>query len=562
MVFEVNAPANAGQIVVDALEREGVEKIFCTPGSHVMQFYAALRDAPSIRLITCKQEPNTSLMADAYARITGKPGVCMLTAGPGAANSIAGIGQAYEAASPVIHISGAIPVNAEKEAFHGVDDPAFVAKMFEGVTKWSVKVERIEDLSGVMAKAFHIAQSGRPGPVHVEVPRMTDQSPRMLQENPIPLPKYEPLPIEPSPVNEKKVEQIAEQLLAAKFPVICAGKGVIRKNATAELIEIAEQLSIPVFYPQDSMGIIPFENDLALGHFYWTKYWPLIEEFMPECDLLLSVGIRAGTAEMRDIARVASENHILIGFDDPGTESDSKADQTVMDPKLFLAVLKECVKNESRPTNGQLREKIASRKAEVIQHVNDQAGEFKNTAPIHPGYLMKTLAECVKPDIIMTSDVGNCQIFSRYYLPLHNELSYMQSGVWNAMSFGLPTAIVAKLEHPERDVIELSGDGAFMMTFGDFITAVELKANIVMVVLNDGAFGQMIPQQIKNYGSSYECEFLSQNFADFARSCGALGIRVEDPGEIKNAVQTALNAGTPAIVEVMTDKQYTLPAYK
>ena len=283
---------------------------------------------------------------------------------------------------------------------------------------------------------------------------------------------------------------------------------------------------------------------------------------MPECDLLLSVGIRAGTAEMRDIARVASENHILIGFDDPGTESDSKADQTVMDPKLFLAVLKECVKNESRPTNGQLREKIASRKAEVIQHVNDQADEFKNTAPIHPGYLMKTLAECVKPDTIMTSDVGNCQIFSRYYLPLHNELSYMQSGVWNAMSFGLPTAIVAKLEHPERDVIELSGDGAFMMTFGDFITAVELKDNIVMVVLNDGAFGQMIPQQIKNYGSSYECEFLSPNFADFARSCGALGIRVEDPGEIKNAVQTALNAGTPAIVEVMTDKQYTLPVYK
>ena len=562
MVFEVNKPAHAGQIVVDALEREGVEKIFCTPGSHLMQFYDALRKAPDIRLITCKQEPNTSLMADAYARITGKPGVCMLTAGPGAANSIAGIGQSYGAATPVIHISGAVPVDAEKEAFHGADDPAFVAKMFATVTKWSVKVERIEDLSEIMAKAFHIAQSGRPGPVHVEVPRVTDQSPRMLQEEPIPLPEYKSLPIEPSPVDDKKVEEIAEKLLAAKFPVICAGKGVIRKKATAELIEIAELLSIPVFYPQDSMGIIPFENDLALGHFYWKKYWPLIEEFMPECDLLLSVGIRAGTAEMRDIARVAPDNHILVGFDDPGTQSESDTDQTVMDPKLFLAALKKCVKNESRPANDQLREKIASRKAEVIQHVNNQADEFKSTAPIHPGYLMKILAECVKPDTIVSSDVGNCQIFSRYYLPLHNELSYMQSGVWNAMSFGLPTAIVAKLEHPERDVIGLSGDGAFMMTFGDFITAVELKANIVMVVLNDGAFGQMIPQQTKNYGSPYECEFLSPNFADFARACGALGIRVKDPREIKNAVQIALKADTPAIVEVMTDKQYTLPTYK
>ena len=175
---------------------------------------------------------------------------------------------------------------------------------------------------------------------------------------------------------------------------------------------------------------------------------------------------------------------------------------------------------------------------------------------------MKALAECVKPDTIISSDVGNCQIFARYYLPLHNDLSFMQSGVWNAMSFGLPTAIVAKLEHPERDVIGLSGDGAFMMTMGDFITAVELKANIVMVVLNDGAFGQMIPQQTTNYGSAYECEFLSPNFAEFAHACGALGIRVEDPNEINNAVQTALKAGVPAIVEVMTDKKYTLPTYQ
>ena len=486
----------------------------------------------------------------------------MVTAGPGAANSIAGIGQAYGAASPVVHISEAIPVNAEKEAFHGVDDSAFVAKMFEDVTKWSVKVERIEDLSEIMAKAFHIAQSGRPGPVHVEVPRATDQSPYMLQKDPIPLPTYQPLPIEPSPIDDKKIEEIAEKLLAATFPVICAGKGVIRKNAASELIEIAEQLSIPVFYPQDSMGILPIESDLALGHFYWKKYWPLIEEFMPECDLLLSVGIRAGTAEMRDIFRVAPKQHILIGFDDLGTQSQSDADQSVMDPKLFLAALKKCVKNESRPTNSQLRQKIASRKAEIQQHINAQTDVHKNTVPIHPGYLMKALTECVKPDTIISSDVGNCQIFARYYLPLHNDLSFMQSGVWNAMSFGLPTAIVAKLEHPERDVIGLSGDGAFMMTMGDLITVVELKANIVMVVLNDGAFGQMIPQQTTNYGSAYECEFLSPNFAEFAHACGALGIRVEDPNEINNAVQTALKAGVPAIVEVMTDKKYTLPTYQ
>ncbi len=189
MPFEVGAPAHAGQIVVDALVRENVKRLYCLPGSHLLQFYDALREAPSIGLVTCKQEPNASLMADAYGRFTGEPGVCLLTAGPGGANSIAGVAQAYGAASPMVHITGSVPLDASREAFHGVDDPDFLVEMFGKVTKWSVRVKRMEDISGVMARAFHVARSGRPGPVHVEIPRLSDYSPHLLQDAPIALPR-------------------------------------------------------------------------------------------------------------------------------------------------------------------------------------------------------------------------------------------------------------------------------------------------------------------------------------------------------------------------------------
>ena len=229
---------HAGQAVVHALIEENVKKIFCLPGSHVLNFYDGLREAPSIEVITCKMEPNVTLMADAYGRLTGEPGVCLLTAGPGVCNSIAGLAQAYGAASPVIHITGAVPLNASREAFHGVDNPEFTVEMCENVTKWSVRVEKLEDIPEIMAKAFQISKSGRPGPVHIEFPRLSDYSQHIVQEKPISFPAYKQKPVEVIEPSNEDIEQIANRLLNAKFPMIAAGKGVIRKRATKELEEI------------------------------------------------------------------------------------------------------------------------------------------------------------------------------------------------------------------------------------------------------------------------------------------------------------------------------------
>ena len=258
---------HAGEAVAEALREEGVARVYSVPGSHIHPIYDGLSRVKSIGFVTCKQEPNVSLMADAYGRLTGKPGVCVVTAGPGGVNSMAGVAQAYGAASPMVHIGGAVPLRADLEAFHGVDDPSFVHQMFKHITKWSARIERIEDIPEVMAKAFHIARSGRPGPVHVELPRASDYSEYILQEERAVLPAYRPIPTVIHKPDPQDVDRFARRLMAAKSPVIAAGKGIIRKGAMQDLAALSMKLQAPVVFPQDAIGVIAEEHPFFAGHF-------------------------------------------------------------------------------------------------------------------------------------------------------------------------------------------------------------------------------------------------------------------------------------------------------
>jgi len=545
-------PMHAGKLVVEALVKENVRKIFCLPGSHVLQFYDGLREAPSIQLVTCKMEPNVTLMADAYGRLTGEPGICLLTAGPGVANSVAGLAQAYGAASPVLHITGAVPLSASREAFHGVDNPEFTVEMCRHVTKWSVRVRRIEDIPSVMAEAFHVCQSGRPGPVHVEFPRLSDYAPHILQAEPVSLAAYQPKPVETIKPSGEDVDQFARRLLGAKAPVICAGKGVMRKNAMKEIAEISEMLSIPVVYPQDSMGVIPDDHPFAAGHFIATRSDPRFQHVMERADLLISIGLRASTAETDFLKEVTSEEIILVGFDDSEDENYSRKDEIVADPKLFLSALLERLRGEERPVNEEVKGELALIRSEFKKAASSYLADGRDDMPLHPGFIVETVGGMIDSDAVVVTDVGNCQMWGRYYIPITNPESFLQSGVWNAMSFCLPTAIVAKLEFPDRQVVGISGDGAFLMTIGDFVTACEYGANAVFVIFNDGAFSQMIGQQERLYGQAYGCEFQSPNFAEIANACGGIGIRVEKPDSLVPALEKAFSADVPSIVDVST----------
>ncbi|HSC96792.1 MAG TPA: thiamine pyrophosphate-binding protein [Burkholderiales bacterium] len=551
------AAMHAGEAVAEALREEGVERVYSVPGSHIHPIYDGLSRVRSIRMVTCKQEPNVSLMADAYGRLTGKPGVCLVTAGPGCINSMAGVAQAYGAASPVVHISGAVPLAADREAFHGVDNPAFVHEMFRKITKWSARIERLEDIPAVMAKAFHIARSGRPGPVHVELPRLSDYSEFILQEIPAVLPPFESLSTQVIEPNGKDVARFAKRLMEARAPVIAAGKGIIRKGALRELSELSLKLQAPVVFPQDAIGVIPEEHPFFAGHFQHYRSHPLCTEALTHTDLVFAVGLRAGTAELSELKQRAPEKQlILVGFDDAAGSSDEGEDQRVADPKRFLTALLKRLDDYQRPRDEPLIRRMAEGKAALRASLAAQNEPHRSDRPIYPGVLMDAMNAVLDDNAIVASDVGNCQMWARTFRRIATPESFMQSGVWNAMSYALPTAIVAKMEYPKRDVVALAGDGAFLMTIGDLPTAVEYGANVLMIVLNDGAFGQTFMQQSNLYGHTYGTAFQSPDFAAIAKACGAEGLRVTDPKDVEAALRQGLAAAKdrPALVEVMVGR--------
>ncbi len=548
---------HAGEAVAEALHAEGVECIYSVPGSHIHPIYDGISRIKPMRFVTCKMEPNTSLMADAYGRLTGKPGVCLVTAGPGGVNSMAGVAQAYGAASPMVHIGGAVPLKADMEAFHGVDNPAFVNEMFKHITKWSARVERIEDIPEVMAKAFHIARSGRPGPVHVELPRESDESEYVLQQEKVVLPEYKRLPTVVHQPVAADVARFAQRLKAAKSPVIAAGKGVIRQGALAGIIALAEKLQAPVINAQDAIGVIAESHPLFAGYFKTGRSHPACDEAMKNADLVIGIGLRAGTAEMTELNSVTRAPQILIGFDDVQESRYRGDDQRVADPKLFVDALLAELGDFHKPADTALVNRLARVKADTRAKLAALNDANRGNKPIYPGLVMEAMNAVLDDRAVVASDVGLCQMWARQYRNIATPESFMQSGVWNAMSFALPTAIVAKLEYPQRDVVALAGDGAFLMTIGDLPTAAEYGANILMVVHNNSTYGQTYMQQTNIYGHTFGTTFTSPNFAQYAEASGCKGIRVTDAKDLADAMRAgkAATKTQPALVEVMVSSE-------
>jgi thiamine pyrophosphate-dependent acetolactate synthase large subunit-like protein len=309
-----------------------------------------------------------------------------------------------------------------------------------------------------------------------------------------------------------------------------------------------------VVFAQDAIGVIPEEHPFFAGHFQHYRSHPLCVEALRQTDLVFAVGLRAGTAELSELRQRAPEkNLILIGFDDAADSRYAGEDQRVSDPKLFLTALLARLGEYQRPRDDALIRKMVEGKAAIRASLAAQSEPHRSERPIYPGVLMEAMNAVLDDNAVVASDVGNCQMWARTFRRIATPESFMQSGVWNAMSYGLPTAIVAKMEFPGRDVVALAGDGAFLMTIGDLPTAAEYRANILMVVLNDGAFGQTFMQQSNIYGHTYGTAFQSPDFAAIAKACGAEGIRVADPEYVEVALRQGLAAtkSRPALVEVM-----------
>lgn len=544
----------AGQAVVDALVAQGVDTVYGLCGSHILAICDSLLEADRVRFVLTKHENNAALMADAYGRLTQRPGVCLVTAGPGATNSLTGIAQAYSAASPVVHISGTVPREATRGIFHGLDDPEFLHDTFRPVSKWSVRIHEAEDIPRILAEAFSVAASGWPGPVHVELP--VD----LLEEQPTDMWSYVREPTGSVSHDPTLVENVAQALLPARNPLICAGKGVRAADARVELVALAESLEVPVVFPRDALDVFPVSHPLCAGAFGTFLPNPFPLQLVEESDVLLVIGMRPRTTESELLDSRAPDNYIFLSSGEEPASADIASLSAVVDCKHFLAELATRVGAMDREPERGIKTRIAAMKALLRKGFDEEVERYRGRKPLHFGLALKELAPLLDRDALIVTDVGNHGVWTLKWWEAYGTQTLMDPGTWGAMGFALPGAIAAKLVYPDRQVVGITGDGAFLMSCSDFGTALEQGANVVMVILNDSRYGMIHSLQMLDFGRTYKTELRSPDFAKFAESFGALGIRVEDDSQLAGAFEKALSAESPVIVDVVCGYDFPHPS--
>ena len=530
------------QAVVEVLLKRQVEMIFGMPGSHINALYSVL-STTSIRHVTVKHENNGAVMADVHGRLTGRPGVLMTTAGPGATNAVSGITQAYNAASPLVHISGAVHRGATTEGFHGCTSEDFLLKLFQPVTKWSSRIEKPELVPSILNEAFDRAVSGKPGPVHVQIPWDFY--------------KIGPVEMEPLPAQGEKQQKVKDlSTLAsmmkivekASYPVICAGKGVLVQRGGELLRTFAEATGMPVITPRTTSGIFPTDHPLFAGFASEFMTQPVAKEALGKADIVLAIGVTADTEDLEIFHRETKARFLFIGFDSLD-RIDPKAEIGIVEnSRVALQEMLAIVGNRKKPWDTSISTMMKAQDQQLDAWVES----YRNSRPIHFAIVLKELAPFHEPNVLCILDVGSHNILSGIFLPLYSKTEILATGSYGGMGFALPGTIVAKLLQPDRRVVGITGDGSFLLSCSDFVTAVEQNVPIVIVILNDSRYGMMRYLSLKRYGQSYPWDIGHVDFVKHAESCGGVGFRVEDTSELESAFKEAFSAHGPAVVDVVS----------
>ena len=459
-----NGKTSTAQAIVYAFKKEKVEYVFGLTGSHVLPITDALADVPQIRHIISKHESNAAYMAGMYGYLSGRPGVVLVTAGPGATNSISGVAQAYAASFPMVHISGDVPLKAGNEAFHGVDRPDFLHRMFSDITKWSVRIERPADIPGMLSRAFALAVSGRPGPVHVDIPldivRATD----------LDIPPYQTSPVEKQVPSQALMDKVRAALKTAKQPLLCAGRGVMTYAAETELRTLAEMMGTPVICTEYAQGAIDQDHALFAGSISEWTLNPMANELLAEADFVLALGMRSKTLLTDILVEHGPPNTILVALDEPGT-LQAVPGLTVAeaaDTKLFLSQLIEYSDELHGSVDSSRRGRVLRHRKAYKKGLTLNMAEYADAKPLHFGRVCMELGRHMDKDAIITAGVGHHNIWAREMLSIRNRESFIQEASWGAMGGELGAGITAKLLYPERQVVVITGDGSILMAISEY----------------------------------------------------------------------------------------------
>lgn len=549
---------SGGEAVVKSLAGHDVKVVYGLPGSQILDIYNSLRDETRIKSILAMHEINAAFMADAHGRLTGEPGVCVVTGGPGATNAVTGIAQAYTDASPVVQITGHTSTGNKTQPNHCVDDLDFLLKIYQPLTKWSVRIEKVEDIPPILEKAFTLAISGRPGPVHVEIPR--DILARSVE-----LHRSRPLSRAETPDIAPYVNEVAEILKSAANPLIAVGKGVQREFCSDEVTKLAESLGAPILTLPSSLSAISYECPLYIGYDLSGIRWmlhPHITELIKEADIILTLGCDLG--ERLRFFGEEDERLIHIHQDALATadsETASHVSRPVFDVvasiKDFVTSLENKIGTEHSPI-ANVKGRISKIKKKIRE---DITGSIEwGSKPIHPGEIGTKLRRVLDDDAILALDVGDSSEWMKICYRAKVSNTILAPGRYSAMGFSLPAAIAAKINYPERQVVAVTGDGGFLMSYMAFPTLVKYGLGVIVAVESNRRYGMIWNMQRTNYrGRTFATEIEIPNFADYARAFGATGIKVMDPKDLKGALEEAVNVKGPVLVDI--DTAYQFPPY-
>lgn len=523
-----------GQAVVATLRAAGVDTVFGLPGVHNLAVYDALIDAPEVRHIVCRHEQGAGFAADGYARTSGRPGVFITTTGPGATNAFTALAEAWSDSSPVLHLASQLDaalIDRERGVNHEMNDQIGT---FRAITRRRESVRTVERISPAVAESLTAMQSGRPRPAYLEFPQdvLNASGPATIAT---------PQPPLHSPADEGAVRRAAERLAAARRPVIIAGVGVHRSGASDALLRLAEALQAPVFETAPGRGAIPGDHPLAVGG-RWTGE-PRLIRLLTEADAVLAVGTRLGHGSMENWT-IALPPVIQIDADQSMIGKNYPVAVALLgDARLVLAQLLAAVARSGPRAAADL----AGETAALCRALD---AEMRAAHPVPMGVL-DTLRSALRRDAIVTND-SLIQYWTARHLPVYTPRSYHIPWIYGTLGSALPWAIGAAVAAPERQVVAIGGDGAFVFTCAELATALQAGANVVCIVCNDGGYNAMRRFQRLRYGADrlLASDLVTPDFAMLARSFGAQGYSLETPDDLGPALREALAARRPAVIDL------------
>ena len=536
------------QILMKSLQNEGVKAIFGYPGGAVLDIYHELAKT-DIQHVLVRHEQGAIHAADGFARASGKVGVCLVTSGPGATNTVTGIANAYMDSIPVVILTGQVPTHLiGNDAFQEVD----IVGITRPCTKHNYLVNNAEELAKVIKEAFHIARSGRPGPVLIDLPKnIVNTKTEYIEPPEVKVRSYKPT-YNP---NKKQLQRVIKLVKEAQRPIIFAGGGVILSNAAKELTEFARKTQIPVTTSLMGLGAFPGSDALSLcmigmhGTFRANMS-------SGNCDLIIAVGVRFDDRVTGKTDTFASQAKIIHIDIDPTSirKNIPVAVPVVGDCKITMRQLNKLIDEEKL---GGLKKKRNPWFKEIEGWKNTKPLEYDQKDSIKPQFVVEKLYELTEGKAIITTEVGQNQMWAAQYYLFDKPRHFITSGGLGTMGFGFPAAIGAQIAYPDKLVVDIAGDASFQMNVQEMATAVQCNLPVKVVVLNNGFLGMVRQWQEFFYDKCYSCTRMDHapDFVKLAEAYGAVGLRAEKPEQVKSVLSEGLSIPKPVIMDFIVERE-------